>query len=289
MPLGRSATMRETSYVAIVNKDAEPQHGHCIEYLMEVLGILISIMYIVGCYFFESEDPLVYEIGDWLFLVACVISCVIGVFEIMEKLQHSSYADEVLMTQVKSLHHDERDEVLESVMFLISHFLFTWGCVYFLPEVTQRFQRSDSWGAWLCITGSFGLCFAVFYTTLTFSSDPAVLKMLHNLEPSASRMARQLKKIQMSLLLVGAILFTVGSFMYRPVFAGECQQGSTNATCMAVQEYGTTCYLWGSYIFLVASLIGTYVAYLKHSSQKHDDGSGKALGAGSNALMYNTV
>mmetsp|Transcript_141930 Transcript_141930/g.245776 ORF Transcript_141930/g.245776 Transcript_141930/m.245776 type:complete len:279 (+) Transcript_141930:84-920(+) len=278
MPLGRSATMRETSYVAIVNKDAEPQHGHCIEYLMEVLGILISIMYIVGCYCFESEDTHVYESGCWIFLVACVTGCVTGVFEVTEKLHHSNLDKE-----------HERDEVLESVMFLISHFLFTWGCVYFLPEVTQRFQRSDSWGAWLCITGSFGLCFAVFYTTLTFSSDPAVLKMLHNLEPSASEKVRQLMKIQMSLLLVGAILFTVGSFMYRPVFAGECQQGSTNATCMAVQEYGTTCYLWGSYIFLVASLIGTYVAYLKHSSQKHDDGSGKALGAGSNALMYNTV
>jgi len=286
--------MRETSYVAIVNKDAEPQHGHCLEYLIEVLGIVISIMYIVGCYFFESEDPLVYEIGDWLFLVACVISCVIGVFEIMEKLHHANYADEVLMTQIKSLHHDERDEVLESVMFLISHLLFTWGCVYFLPEVTQRFQRSDSWGAWLCIIGSFGLCFAVFYTTLTFSSDPAVREMLSKLEPSASTKVRQLKKIHMCCLLVGAIFFTAGSFMYRPVFGGECPPHSTNAICMAVADYGTKCYLWGSYVFLVGSLISTYVAYLKASNQKKEkDSSGKASdpirAQGASALLYNSV
>jgi len=270
--------MRRKSFPGIIKPEAEPQHGHWTEYLIEILGIVTSLMYIVGCYCFESTDRVIFEFGDLLFLVACAISCVIGVFEVAENLHHKNL--------MKS---EERDEVVESAMFLISHLLFTWGCFYFLPEVEGRMSTAGAWGAWLCIVGSFALCFAVYYTALTFSSDETVIKMLHDLEPSAALQVRQCKKIQMSLLLVGAILFTVGSFMYRPVFAGECQQGSTNATCMAVQEYGTTCYLWGSYIFLVASLIGTYVAYLKHSSQKHDDGSGKALGAGSNALMYNTV
>jgi len=283
MTLGRSATIREKTYLAIVKKDAEPQHGHCTEYLIEVFGILNSLMYIVGCYCFESEDEQIYAFGDWLFIVACSISCVIGVFEVMEKLHHSNLAK-----------HDERDEVVESSMFLIAHILFTWGCFYFLPQVTKRFQRSDSWGAWLCILGSFGLCFAVFYTSLTFSTDPAVLKMLHNLEPSASRMARQLKKIQMSLLLVGAIFFTVGSFMYRPLFGGKCPQGSTNAICMAVQDYGTKCYLWGSYVFLVASLVSAYSAYVKHTNQRQEEyGSGKTLDPGrahgATALSYNSV
>mmetsp|Transcript_125992 Transcript_125992/g.228662 ORF Transcript_125992/g.228662 Transcript_125992/m.228662 type:complete len:284 (+) Transcript_125992:90-941(+) len=283
MPFGKSASLREKTYSAILNKDAEPQHGHFMEYVIEVLSILTSLMFIVGCYCFESEDTHVYESGCWIFLVACVTGCVTGVFEVTEKLHHSNLDKE-----------HERDEVLESVMFLISHLLFTWGCVYFLPEVTQRFQRSDSWGAWLCITGSFGLCFAVFYTTLTFSSDPAVQKMLNNLEPSASTKVRQLKKIHMCCLLVGAIFFTAGSFMYRPVFGGECPPHSTNAICMAVADYGTKCYLWGSYVFLVGSLISTYVTYLKATYQKKEkDSSGKASdpirAQGASALLYNSV
>mmetsp|Transcript_43814 Transcript_43814/g.81833 ORF Transcript_43814/g.81833 Transcript_43814/m.81833 type:complete len:284 (+) Transcript_43814:124-975(+) len=283
MPFGKSASLREKTYSAILNKDAEPQHGHFMEYVIEVLSILTSLMFIVGCYCFESEDTHVYESGCWIFLVACVTGCVTGVFEVTEKLHHSNLDKE-----------HERDEVLESVMFLISHLLFTWGCVYFLPEVTQRFQRSDSWGAWLCIIGSFGLCFAVFYTTLTFSSDPAVQKMLNNLEPSASTKVRQLKKIHMCCLLVGAIFFTAGSFMYRPVFGGECPPHSTNAICMAVADYGTKCYLWGSYVFLVGSLISTYVTYLKATYQKKEkDSSGKASdpirAQGASALLYNSV
>mmetsp|Transcript_130764 Transcript_130764/g.231094 ORF Transcript_130764/g.231094 Transcript_130764/m.231094 type:complete len:284 (-) Transcript_130764:70-921(-) len=283
MPFGKSASLREKTYSAILNKDAEPQHGHFMEYVIEVLSILTSLMFIVGCYCFESEDTHVYESGCWIFLVACVTGCVTGVFEVTEKLHHSNLDKE-----------HERDEVLESVMFLISHLLFTWGCVYFLPEVTQRFQRSDSWGAWLCIIGSFGLCFAVFYTTLTFSSDPAVREMLSKLEPSASTKVRQLKKIHMCCLLVGAIFFTVGSFMYRPVFGGECPPHSTNAICMAVADYGTKCYLWGSYVFLVGSLISTYVTYLKATYQKKEkDSSGKASDPirsyGASALLYNSV
>mmetsp|Transcript_105040 Transcript_105040/g.191857 ORF Transcript_105040/g.191857 Transcript_105040/m.191857 type:complete len:284 (+) Transcript_105040:91-942(+) len=283
MPFGKSASLREKTYSAILNKDAEPQHGHFMEYVIEVLSILTSLMFIVGCYCFESEDTHVYESGCWIFLVACVTGCVTGVFEVTEKLHHSNLDKE-----------HERDEVLESVMFLISHLLFTWGCVYFLPEVTQRFQRSDSWGAWLCITGSFGLCFAVFYTTLTFSSDPAVQKMLNNLEPSASTKVRQLKKIHMCCLLVGAIFFTAGSFMYRPVFGGECPPHSTNAICVAVADYGTKCYLWGNYVFLVGSLISTYVTYLKATYQKKEkDSSGKASDPirsyGASALLYNSV
>mmetsp|Transcript_36563 Transcript_36563/g.68413 ORF Transcript_36563/g.68413 Transcript_36563/m.68413 type:complete len:284 (-) Transcript_36563:13-864(-) len=283
MPFGKSASLREKTYSAILNKDAEPQHGHFMEYVIEVLSILTSLMFIVGCYCFESEDTHVYESGCWIFLVACVTGCVTGVFEVTEKLHHSNLDKE-----------HERDEVLESVMFLISHTLFTWGTLYFLPEVIGRFQSSASWGSWLCIIGSFGLCFAVYYTALTFSSDPAVLKMLHNLEPSASRMARQLKKIQMSLLLVGAIFFTVGSFMYRPLFGGKCPQGSTNAICMAVADYGTKCYLWGSYVFLVASLVSAYSAYVKHTNQRQEEyGSGKTLDPGrahgAIALSYNSV
>mmetsp|Transcript_105041 Transcript_105041/g.191858 ORF Transcript_105041/g.191858 Transcript_105041/m.191858 type:complete len:284 (+) Transcript_105041:91-942(+) len=283
MPFGKSASLREKTYSAILNKDAEPQHGHFMEYVIEVLSILTSLMFIVGCYCFESEDTHVYESGCWIFLVACVTGCVTGVFEVTEKLHHSNLDKE-----------HERDEVLESVMFLISHTLFTWGTLYFLPEVIGRFQSSASWGSWLCIIGSFGLCFAVFYTTLTFSSDPAVREMLSKLEPSASTKVRQLKKIHMCCLLVGAIFFTAGSFMYRPVFGGECPPHSTNAICVAVADYGTKCYLWGNYVFLVGSLISTYVTYLKATYQKKEkDSSGKASDPirsyGASALLYNSV
>lgn len=156
-------------------------------------------------------------------------------------------------------------------MFLFSHVIFTVGCVFFLPSVAKKFGRSDSLGAWLCIIGSFGLCFAVFYTALTFSTDPAVLKMLTNLDPSVAVKCRQLTKVQMFLSLVGAMFFTVGSFMYRPVFGGKCPQGSKNAVCMAVQDYGNVCYLMGSYVFLMGSLLGLYITYLKTVHPKKDD------------------
>jgi hypothetical protein len=244
-------------------KEKAPKRGHWLEYLLDIMSIITSILFVIGCYCFQSSNDEVYAFGDWLFIVACVINTAMACHDLLESLHHNS-----LMTLV---HHPKgRDEVLESLCFTVSSVFFTVGCVCFLPSMGESFLVTAI-GAWCCILGSFGLVYGVFYTAMGFQAQPGHEHPESNLEHETAERLRQITKVRVSLGLVGTVLFCVGSFMYRPVFGGICPPRSSNAVCEAVAVFGTRCYLYGSYFFLVASTLTLVTTTLKSGANANGE------------------
>lgn len=220
----------------------------------------MNCCFVVGCYCFYSSNNTVYAFGDWLFIGACCVDTVMAINDFIEALHHKSIKA-ALGDNPKS-----RDEVFETGFFVLANVLFACGCVFFLPSVKDMAgfsYTSGSLGAWLCIAGSFALVYGCFYTAICFEGEPGESK----LDDATHARCRQLTKLSVNATLVGTVLFTVGSFMYRPIFGGLCPPRSTDSVCEAVSTYGTTCYLYGSYLFLVASILSLITTIIKANSE----------------------
>jgi len=242
----------------MVDPTAEaPKHGHWLEYMISVVDILACCLFVMGSYCFESSSDAVYAFGDWGYIVACLANIAVSGHDLCEKFHHANL-----------MKPKDRDEISEAAFFLVSALAFTAGCVFFLPSVSDKLGTTASAaGAWLCITGSFGLVFAVFFNALCFEAQAWKSK----LAPGTAKWVRQLTKINICCLLFGSMFFCVGSFMYRPVFGGTCQRGTTDAVCEAVSAYGTKCYLYGSYAFLIGAFTGLINCHLKATGEIGSD------------------
>jgi len=261
MAAAKGATLREKHFNMMVSSETEPRHGHFLEYFQDVSAIVCNILFVIGSYDMMSSNQTVYATGDWLFIIACVVNTLWSGVEVVEKLHHANL-----------MKPKERDEVLEGVVFLVANVLFTVGCMFFLPSFEAAFSFSGSAAAWLCIVGSFGLVIGVFFSALCFEAHPGQTE----LEVNVARRCRQMMKVSILCLHVGTMFFTVGSFMYRPIFGGKCVQGSTDAVCEAVSSYGTKCYLYGSYAFLLNSCLNFAICVLKANGQRTNEPTEKS-------------
>jgi hypothetical protein len=241
-------------------EETEPTHSHWMEYLLKIVPVICNMMFVVGCYCFYSASNSVYGFGDWFFIAACLIDTVLAIYDFIEALHEKS------ITAALSGTSQGRDEVLETGFFVLGNICFASGCVFFLPSVKDMAgfsSTSNAIGAWLCIAGSFALVYGTFYSATCFENEPGDSA----LDDAVHTRCRQLSKLSINLTLVGVVFFTVGSFMYRPVFGGLCPPRSSNAICEAVSTYGTTCYLYGSYLFVAASVLGLITTIIKANNE----------------------
>jgi len=240
---------------------AASAHGHAMEYTLDILGILCAAAYIVGCYCFYSPIAEVYSVGDWCFIVASVINSGISVHTLVEQLH--------AMELEYPLRCSKRDELTETVLFLLANSCFAIGCIFFMPGLTGTaagFLDVHAIGSWFCIVGSFGIVFAVFYNALGFHADECD----HGIDEDVAHLCVNITRYSMYVLLLGGVLFVVGSFMYRPVFGGACPRGSTKASCLVVSWYGTTMFLWGSCCLLLNGVMVMTVGVMKHTAEDKD-------------------
>lgn len=259
-------TLRKRFFGHIFGSDAKPSHGHGMEYFIDVLGILSGAAFIVGCYCFQSPVPEVFAIGDWCFIGASLVNIAISSHTLLEQLHafKASYP----------FKDSERDELKETLLFLMSGVLFALGCVFFMPGLTNTAEGdfiASSMGTWLCIVGSFMVVMAVFYNGMGFEAD----KCEHGINPDVAGLIVRFARIGMFLLLFGGVFFVVGSFMYRPVFGGRCPPESKDATCMVVRSYGTSLYLAGSYCFTAQAILTLIIGIMKHSAVEYYEISDK--------------
>merc|ERR1712032_1350894 len=76
--------------------------------------------------------------------------------------------------------------------------------------------------------------------------------------------------------LTGAVLFVVGSFMFRPGFLKDCDgpSGSIDAflatTCASVLDNGAACYLIGSVLFTIDCLLNVCLLLQAHAGADND-------------------
>jgi len=257
-------TLRKKFYNNIFGGDAKPCHGHLMEYFIDIVGILASICFVVGCYCFMSDSAEVVTVGAWLFIVGSLAGVAMGGHTLLEQL--------AAMRSERPLKDEQRDELSETLLYLISSIGFAVGCIFFLPGLTHTAAGgfiAAGIGSWICIISSFMVVFSVFYNALGFVDD----KSESGIDAKTARLCVVLTRVGMFLLLFGGVLFVVGSFMYRPDFAGKCPAGSSDATCLAVASYGTFAYLLGSYAFLVQTILAFIVGLLKHAAELRDKDS----------------
>jgi len=232
-----------------------------MELFIDIAAILCNIGFVVGSYCFASPSNTVYAFGDWLFISGSVFHVAHSLHDLVEQVRALK-----LKHPVKD---HSRDEVMETTNFLISGSCFLVGCVFFLPGLENNpagNYMAAGVGAWLCIAGSLGVVFATFYSAIGFTDD----KCEPCIDPDWEPMCRKLTRQAMFLCLIGGLCFTIGSFMYRPVFGGQCTPRSTDLTCIAVKRYGTFMYLAGSYCFLFQSIILLVCNQIKHRCQMQD-------------------
>lgn len=233
-----------------------------MELFIDIITILCNIGFVIGSYCFNSPSPTVYAFGDYLFIIGSVVNICISVHNLVEQVHALN-----LKHPVKD-HH--RDEIMENVYFLISAVCFLAGCIFFLPGLENNpagDYMAAGMGAWLCIFGSLGVVFAVFYNAIGFECD----KSEPGIDPYWGAVCTRMTRQGMFLLLFGGLFFTVGSFMYRPVFGGQCPPHSTNLACVAVSRYGTFMYLIGSYCFLAQSILILARNTLKNRYELQDE------------------
>mmetsp|Transcript_40655 Transcript_40655/g.73228 ORF Transcript_40655/g.73228 Transcript_40655/m.73228 type:complete len:288 (+) Transcript_40655:70-933(+) len=263
-------TMRKRVY-----SSSGPQHGHVLEWIQEILGLLCNVAFVIGSVCFFSASETVFAVGCWLFIGGSAVSSILTGHQLYEQLH--------VMNHHTPLLDKERNEVLETLMFVISSFVFTVGCILFLPsDAMELFEESTGLGATLSIIGSFLLVAAAHFNALSFSADKTDSQK-HGVHPRQQGLTKALKQIGLGCTLAGAVLFTCGSFMYRPDFDGICIEDgpdkvdSPDKVCAKVADYGTLLYLIGSILFLVQSMMSLSCLYIKQTaSDGADAGKGEA-------------
>jgi len=248
--MGFSGRIRRKVYQSVFGEGVKPQEGEMHEYAMNSLACFCNFCFVIGSVCFASSSNTVAATGDWLYILACVINTY---------LSGRSFIHHVIELADEDDSNDPDDnEVNEEAMFFLSSAVFTFGCICFMPGLPAPLAAffNDGLGAWLCIAGSFMLVAAAYWNGLGLANVKVGKSV-------ASRLTFKLNKIILACTLAGAVLFTVGSFMYRPSFGGQCPKQSSNTICISISSYGTTLYLAGSIVFLVSSLLLFPITILK--------------------------
>jgi len=239
----------------VLQDKAIPKKGEIHEYTICFIAFLCNVLFIAGSICFASSSDTVLAVGDWMYIVACIVNTY---------LSGKSYFEHAIEQAFKDNEEDD-NEVNEEAMFFLSSIVFTVGCFCFMPGLPPTVANTfnQGLGAWFCIFGSFMLVFSCYYHALGMSEES-----VH--ESKQAKMTFKLSKLILALNLFGSVLFTVGSFMYRPSFGGQCPKGSSNAICISISSYGTSLYLTGSIIFTLASVFQFPIAIMKYHKMDVD-------------------
>jgi len=275
-----TATLRRKTLHKVLNREAAPEHGHWMEHLVSITAIAVNVGFVIGSYcFFSNMSVTALWIGDWIFIIGSFVS-VLGSLHAIDESHAMSHLGE--MTSRKSLSNmrvrTERNEFLENVCYLLAGAIFFAGSIFFMPgiygdheELEESFQRI---GSYLFIAGSFGFVLATYFSAIEMASDPNH----QNFKLGSVKMTcHYLHVFGLGCAQIGAVFFVVGSFLYRPLFA----MGHP-----AAADAGTKCYIIGSVLFVLESVLNYRIVLLKSSMDGYLDGcatSSEAVELGNDA------
>lgn len=249
--------LRPKAYHKVINRDADPEHGHWMEHLIAIVAIVVNVSFIIGSYFFYSGlAPIFLWLGDWIFIIGSFVMVLASLHAI-----HESHAISHLeeFTSRRSLSNTkmrkERNEFLENMFYLIAGVIFFIGSIFFMPgiygdheELEETFQRI---GSYLFITGSFGFVLATYFSAIGMAADPNHQSFG---EGSIKMKCHYLHVFGLMFAQIGSVCFVVGSFLYRPLFA----MGHP-----AAADAGTKLYVIGSVLFTIESVMNYRILMLK--------------------------
>jgi len=246
-----------------MNPDAEPEHGHHMEYVVAWLGVAVNIGFIIGSVCFLSRWPIaVIFFGDWFFVIGSAITVCLSIYAIHESHALEKFSEMLRLTGGEN--RLMRNEFLEQLNFLGSGIIFFIGSLLYMPGIYGDNQEMKEYGAALgayCfITGSMGFVMASFFSAIGMASDPNH----QNLQPGSIKMyCHYLHIMGLACAQIGSVFFVTGSVLYRPIFAFG-QDVAADA--------GTRYYLVGSVLYTIEALLCLKVCYLKSSMDGHEEG-----------------
>jgi len=263
--------LRPKALHKVINREADPEHGHWMEHLVAIVAIVVNFGFVIGSYcFFSGLSETTLWVGDWIFIVGSFMS-VLGSLHAIDESHAVSHMSE--MTSRKSLSNmrlrKERNEFLENVSYLVAGAIFFLGSIFFMPgiygdheELEESYQRI---GSYLFIAGSFGFVLATYFSAIEMAADPNH----QNFEQGSVKMrCHYLHVLGLGFAQIGAVFFVVGSFLYRPLFAlGH----------PAAADAGTKCYIIGSVLFTLESVLNYRIFQLKSLMDGYLDGSSAAV------------
>jgi len=246
-----------------MNPEAEPEHGHHMEYVVAWLGVAVNIGFIIGSVCFLSRWPIaVIFFGDWFFVIGSAITVCLSIHAIHESHALEKFSEMLRLTGGEN--RLMRNEFLEQLNFLGSGIIFFIGSLLYMPGIYGDNQEMKEYGAALgayCfITGSMGFVMASFFSAIGMASDPNH----QNLQPGSIKMyCHYLHIMGLACAQIGSVFFVTGSVLYRPIFAFG-QDVAADA--------GTRYYLVGSVLYTIEALLCLKVCYLKSSMDGHEEG-----------------
>lgn len=266
------------------------QNGELIE---AVINSVINFAFVVGSIFFFPGVPEWQLLsGDIIFIVGSFVSFWIAA----TKLAREGLGGTLKMLQQREKH----SEAMLALMYCVASLIFCIGSFLYMPGIFSDEETqvlAERVGAWIFVVGSFGFVVASFYSMEALGHHGHAPELDSETEPRVYFMHRA----ALMAGLVGSNLFVVGSFLFRPGLNTHCkllqhirQPENDTAVCqwlcrnaehfeasvMAAKHkmmmngcvdnlyFGTLCYLIGSILFFVASLLELKMILLKHASMK---------------------
>mmetsp|Transcript_16048 Transcript_16048/g.33978 ORF Transcript_16048/g.33978 Transcript_16048/m.33978 type:complete len:407 (-) Transcript_16048:33-1253(-) len=191
----------------------KPQFGHWAEYALDIINIVGNSLFVIGCVlFFDLMPSPFHHLGLWLFIVGSILGIFVCIIQLWES------------TRRRTLQGGEHSELPENIGYLVGQILYTIGCIYWLPTLYEKTQRSEflghAIGAWLFIIGSLSMVFASFCNAVGVEQEAA--RAFQTRPPSAwtARIART----ALCCSTFAGCFFVAGSFLFRPGFENECMQ-----------------------------------------------------------------
>mmetsp|Transcript_48560 Transcript_48560/g.140703 ORF Transcript_48560/g.140703 Transcript_48560/m.140703 type:complete len:344 (-) Transcript_48560:56-1087(-) len=208
------------------------------------LNTFVCIQFLVGSYFFFTWlDPWAVYCGDWLFITASFINCLIcgclTVDHVRERRYFQREADHARDDEdrEKALNELEEkgQELMESVSYFVSSVIFAVGCVLFYPHLfsdEKHAEYGEEIGAFMFIIGSFGFVVGAFWNSMAMVKAATVHVPKVG---STEYRRRQVMAAELFMSLMGSVLFVTGSFLYRPSYATNCDHESLAKAAKAMK------------------------------------------------------
>lgn len=263
MPGNSGPTLRPRVYHKLMIPEAEPEHGHFMEYLVAWLGVAVNVGFIIGSVCFLSRWPIaVIFFGDWFFVIGSLVGVCLSIHAIHESHALARFSEMMQLTGNEN--RLLRNEFMEQLNFLVSGIVFFIGSLLYMPGIYGPNQEMKELGAQLgayCfIAGSMGFVMATFFAAIGMAADPNH----QNLQPgSVKTYCHYLHIMGLACSQLGSVFFVTGSVLYRPIFAF----GQNLAA-----DAGTRYYIVGSILYTFEALLCLKVVYLKHSIEGQDEG-----------------
>lgn len=246
-------------------RDVTPEYGHNAELVMDLLYATANLMFVVGsvCFFANLPRAARYA-GAILFLIGSVFTAVCAFITLLEN---------IAVRSAKAKVRPGRNEVLESINYVIAGVLFAVGSVLWVPGVFHTPGSKvvgQGAGTWLFILGSFSLTLASYANAIGLATE----RGWEGVPDGWARTCFRIDCFGLGCTQIGSVLFVAGSFLYRPGFENHCEErgaeGAANEVCISTSFFGTKLYVVGSVFFLMQSVSVIINGFLRRNIPDHD-------------------